>query len=412
MEEGGGGRRHSRLGGSMLLDMILTEEQKAVREAAREFAEKEFPRYAEECDREEKFPFELWRKAAKLGFVGAHIPEEYGGQGMGILGHCLIVEEFWRVDGGLGMILSTTFGSEMIMMFGSEEQKEKYLPPLAKGEKICCSCFTEPQVGSDVAGVMTRAEKKEGYYLLNGVKTFITNGSIADYYVVLARTSQNPSKRHEGLSVFIVERGSPGLEARKLANKLGIRASDTAEVSFRDVEVPQDRLVGREGEGFRQAMEFFNLTRIHTAFQAVGIAQGAFELALDYAKNREAFERRLVDFQAIREKFAVMRTKIEAARLLALQAGLAAEKDRADPGLTAMAKYFAARVAQEVVNESLQIHGGYGFMGDQAVSRMYRDVRVLEIYEGTREIEVEVVARALLGGLPSRIGVVRRHPLR
>ena len=396
----------------MLSDLTLSEEQKAVREAAREFAEKEFPKYAEECDREEKFPFELLRKAASLGFVGLHIPEEYGGQGMGLLAYCLAVEEFWRVDGGLGMILSTTFGSEMILMFGSEEQKEEYVPPVARGEKICCSCFTEPQAGSDIAAVRTSARRDGDNYTINGVKTFITNGSIADYYVVLARTSPGAPKRSMGLSVFVVERGAPGLEAKKLTNKLGIRASDTAEVYFKDVAVPQGNLVGVEGDGFRQAMDFFNLTRIHTAFQAVGIAQGAFELALEYAKNREAFERRLADFQVTREKLAVMRTKIEAARLLALQAAVEADRGKPDPGLTAMAKYFAARVAQDVVSESLQIHGGYGFMGDQAISRMYRDVRVLEIYEGTREIEVELLARSLLGELPSKLGAVRRHPLR
>ncbi|MEM1659115.1 MAG: acyl-CoA dehydrogenase family protein [Candidatus Jordarchaeales archaeon] len=396
----------------MLIDMMLSDEQKAVRDAAREFAEKEFPKYVEECDREEKFPFDLFRKAASLGFIGLHIPEEYGGQGVGFLAYCLAVEEFWRVDAGLGMILSTTFGSEMLLLFGSEEQKRKYLPPLARGEKICCACFTEPQAGSDIAGIKTQAERDGDYYVINGVKTFITNGSIADYYIVLARTEVNPSRRQQGLSVFIVERGTPGLEAKKLTNKLGIRASDTAEVYFNNVRVSRDNLVGVEGEGFRQAMEFFNLTRVHTAFQAVGIAQGAFDIAVEYAKNREAFGRRLVEFQAIREKLAVMRTKIEAARLLALQAGMAADRGKPDPGLTAMAKYFAARVAQSVVNEALQIHGGYGFMGDQAVSRMYRDVRVLEIYEGTREVEVELIARALLGLVPSVLGATRKHPLK
>ncbi len=394
------------------MDFLLTEEQKAIKEAAREFAEKEFPKYAEECDREEKFPFELWKKAAELGFIGMYIPEEYGGQGLGILDFCLVVEEFWRVDAGLGMILSTTFGSEMIMLFGTEKQKKKYLPPLARGEKICCACFTEPQAGSDIAAVRTRAVKDGDEYVINGTKMFITNGSIADYYIVLARTNPNPPKRHEGLSVFIVEKGTPGLEARKLTNKLGIRASDTAEVVFKDVRVPEENLIGKEGDGFRQAMEFFNLTRIHVAFQAVGLAQGAFELALEYAKNREVFEKKLVDFQMTREKLAKMRTEIEAARLLAIQAALVADKTGSpDPGLTAMAKYYAAKIAQRVVYEAQQLYGGYGFMGDQAISRMYRDVRILEIYEGTREIELEVIARSILGRVPSRLKILRRHPL-
>ncbi|RLI78409.1 acyl-CoA dehydrogenase [Archaeoglobales archaeon] len=396
----------------MLVDYILTDEQKAIKEAAREFAEKEFPKYAEECDREEKFPFELWKKAAELGFIGMSIPEEYGGQGLGILDSCLVVEEFWRVDGGLGMILATTFGSEQIQLFGTEEQKKKYLPPLAKGEKICCACYTEPQAGSDVAGIKARADKDGDEYVINGTKMFITNGTIADYYIVLARTDPNPAKRHHGMSVFIVEKDTPGLEARKLTNKLGIRASDTAEVVFKNVRVPKENLIGQEGKGFYQTMVFFNVTRIPVAFQAVGLAQGAFELAFEYAKNREVFERKLIDFQMTQEKLAKMRTKVEAARLLATQAALAADKTgMPDPGLTAMAKYFTAKVAQEIVHEALQIYGGYGFMGEQAISRMYRDARILEIYEGTREIELEIIARSLLGRIPSTLGTVRKHPL-
>ena len=214
------------------------------------------------------------------------------------------------------------------------------------------------------------------------------------------------------MSVFIVEKGTPGLEARKLTNKLGIRASDTAEVVFKNVRVPKENLIGQEGKGFYQTMVFFNVTRIPVAFQAVGLAQGAFELAFEYAKNREVFERKLIDFQMTQEKLAKMRTKVEAARLLATQAALAADKTgMPDPGLTAMAKYFTAKVAQEIVHEALQIYGGYGFMGEQAISRMYRDARILEIYEGTREIELEIIARSLLGKVPSRLGVARKHPL-
>ncbi len=395
----------------MLWEDILTDEQKAIKEAAREFAEKEFPIYAEECDREEKFPFELWKKAAKLGFIGMSIPEKYGGQGLGILDSCLVVEEFWRVDGGLGQILSTTFGSEMIVMFGTEEQKKKYLPPLAKGEAICAACFTEPQAGSDVAGIKTRADKDGDEYVINGTKMFITNGTIADFYIVLARTDPNPPKRHHGMSVFIVEKDTPGVEARKLTNKLGIRASDTAEVVFKNVRVPKENLVGQEGQGFYQTMTFFNVTRIPVAFQAVGIATGAFELAFNYAKNREVFERKLIDFQMTQEKLAKMRTKLEAARLLAYQAAYFQDKmGMPDPGLTAMAKYYTAKVAQEIVHEALQIYGGYGFMGEQAISRMYRDARILEIYEGTREIELEIIARSLMGKIPSRLSSVRKHP--
>ncbi|MET1125056.1 MAG: acyl-CoA dehydrogenase family protein [Archaeoglobaceae archaeon] len=395
----------------MLAEHILTEEQKAIKEAAREFAEKEFPNYAEECDREEKFPFELWKKAAKLGFVGMSIPEEYGGQGMGVLDSCLVVEEFWRVDGGLGQILSTTFGSEQILMFGTEDQKKKYLPPLAKGEAICAACYTEPQAGSDVAGIKTKAEKVGDEYVINGTKMFITNGTIADFYIVLARTDPNPPKRHHGMSVFIVEKDTPGVEARKLTNKMGIRASDTAEVVFKNVRVPKENLVGQEGQGFYQTMMFFNVTRIPVAFQAVGLAQGAFELAFHYARNRDVFERKLIDFQVIQERLAKLRTELEAARLLAYQAAWFQDKmGMPDPALTAMAKYYCAKVANEMVYEAVQIYGGYGFMCEQAVNRMFRDARILEIYEGTREIELEIIARSLLGKLPSRLSYIRKHP--
>ncbi len=396
----------------MLADFILTDDQKAIKEAAREFAEKEFPNYAEEYDREEKFPFELWKKAAQLGFIGMSIPEEYGGQGLGVFDTCLVIEEFWRVDGGLGMITASTFGSEQIQMFGSEEQKKKYLPPLAKGEKICAACYTEPQAGSDVAGIKTRADKDGDEYVINGTKMFITNGTIADYYIVLARTDPNPPKRHHGMSVFLVEKDMPGVQANKLKNKLGIRASDTAEVVFKNVRVPKENLIGQEGQGFYQTMMFFNVTRIPVAFQAVGLAQGAFELAYHYARNREVFGQKLANFQVTQEKLAKMRTELEAARLLAYQAAFFQDKmGMPDPGLTAMAKYYTAKVANFIVNEALQIHGGYGFMGEQAISRMYRDVRILEIYEGTREIELEVIGRSLMGKIPSRLSTVRKHPL-
>ncbi len=395
----------------MIAEELLTEEQKDIQRAAREFAEREFPNYAEEYDKKEEFPFDLWRKACKFGFVGVFIPEEYGGAGMGMTEYGLIVEEFWRVDAGLGLILSTTFGSEQILLFGSEEQKEEILPKVAKGEAICCACFTEPEAGSDIAGIKTTAKEEGDYFVINGNKIFITNGSIADYYVVLARTDKG-EKRHHGLSVFVVEKGSEGLEARKLKDKLGIRASDTAEVFFRNVRVPKKNLVGERGRGFYQAVEFFNVTRIHVAFQAVGIAQGAFELALEYSKNRELFERKLIDFQMTREKLAKMRTEIEAARLLAYQAAMYHDKNgKPDPGLTAMAKYYTAKIAQEVVTESLQIFGGHGFVGNNAISRMYRNVRVLEIYEGSREVELEIIANSILGKYGSVLSKVRRHPM-
>jgi hypothetical protein len=254
-----------------------------------------------------------------------------------------------------------------------------------------------------------KAERDGDEYVLNGTKTFITNGSIADWFVVLARTA-TAEKRHEGMSVFIVDANSEGLTRTKIKNKLGIRASDTAELSFKNVRVPAENLVGQEGNGFMQAMFFFNTTRIPVAFQAVGIAQGAFELAFEYSKNRELFGRKLKDFQLTQDKFARMRTEIEASRLLAIQAAMQADTGMPDPGLTAMAKYYTAKTAVWVCDEALQIFGGYGYMGEYPISRFYRHAKITEIYEGTKEVEKEIISRSLYGKLPSKIAVVRKPP--
>jgi hypothetical protein len=327
-----------------------------------------------------------------------------------MLDACLVVEEFFRVDAGIGMILASTFGSEMLMFFGNEEQKQKYLPPLCEGKAICGAAFTEPAAGSDVAGIKMKAEKDGDEYILNGTKTFITNGTIADWFVVLARTDPNAEKRHQGMSVFIVDANSEGLTRTKIKNKLGIRSSDTAELSFKNVRVPAENLVGQEGNGFMQAMMFFNTTRIPVAFQAVGIAQGAFELAFEYSKNREIFGRKLKDFQLTQDKFAKMRTEIEAARLLAVQAAMQADTGMPDPGLTAMAKYYCGKTAVKVCDEALQIFGGYGYIGEYPISRYYRHAKITELYEGTKEVEKEIIARSLYGKVPSRIAVLRKPP--
>ncbi len=394
----------------MLLDVLLNDEQKAIKEAAREFAEKEIASVAEEYDLKEEFPWDVFKKAVKLGFIGMGIPEEYGGQGLKMLDACLVVEEFFRVDAGVGMILASTFGSEMLMYFGTEEQKQKYLPPLCEGKTICGAAFTEPAAGSDVAGIKMKAIKEGDEYVLNGTKTFITNGTIADWFVVLARTDPNAEKRHQGMSVFIVDANSEGLTRTKIKNKLGIRSSDTAELSFKNVRVPAENLVGQEGNGFMQAMVFFNTTRIPVAFQAVGIAQGAFELAFEYSKNREIFGRKLKDFQLTQDKFAKMRTEIEASRLLAIQAAMQADTGMPDPGLTAMAKYYCAKTAVKVCDEALQIFGGYGYIGEYPISRFYRDAKITELYEGTKEVEKEIISRSLYGKLPSQITVLRKPP--
>ncbi len=370
------------------MDFELTDSQKDLKKAAREFAEGEFEdELAKECDRKEKFPEELWKKGCKLGFVGAWLPEEYGGGGLGATGQAILNEEFWRVDPGLGNILLATFGSEMVMFFGNEEQKEKYLTPLTKGEAIFGGAITEPDAGTDVASVSTKAEKDGDEWVINGNKQFITNGTTADYLATLCVTDPDADKRHKRHSVIMVETDRDGVKADKLDGKLGIRASPTAEIVFDDVRVPEENLIGERGNGFYQFMKFFNFTRVGIAAQGVGVAQGALEEALDYTDEREAFGKNVNQFQGIKWELADMATKIEAARNLVRKAAWNWDRGEPDPGITAMAKKYAGETAVYVTNEALQMHGGYGFIDDYKVQRFYRDAKITEIYEGTREAE-------------------------
>ncbi len=370
------------------MDFELTESQKDLKKAAREFAEGEFEdELARECDRKEKFPEDLWKKGCDLGFVGAWLPEEYGGGGLGAMGQAILNEEFWRVDPGLGNILIATFGSEMVMFFGNEEQKEKYLTPLTNGEAIFGGAITEPDAGTDVASISTKAEKDGDEWVINGNKQFITNGTTADFLATLCVTDPDADKRHKRHSVIMVETDRDGVKADKLDGKLGIRASPTAEIVFDDVRVPEENLIGERGNGFYQFMQFFNFTRIGIAAQAVGVAQGALEEALDYTDEREAFGKNINQFQGIKWELADMATRIEAARNLVHKAGWHWDKDDPDPGITAMAKKYAGETAVYVTNEALQMHGGYGFIDDYKVQRFYRDAKITEIYEGTREAE-------------------------
>ncbi len=380
------------------MNFELTDEQKDIVRAAREFAEGEFPNYADEADENETFPRDLWKKGCDLGFVGVFWDEAYGGAGLGFFEHALIMEEFWRVDPGCGQaVLGALFGSQMIHLFGTEEQKRRYLTPLAKGEAIMGSAITEPDAGSDVASGTTRAELKDGMYVLNGTKMFISNGSIADYMTVLCVTHPEEENRHRRQSVLIVETDREGFEANKLKGKLGIRASDTAEVTFSNVAVPEDHLVGEAGRGFYHFMEFFNHTRVHICAQGVGVAQGAFERAVKHVKSRQQFGKYLGSFQAIQFKLAEMATRIEAARSLYWRAGWNIDHGIVDHKLVAMAKWFAGEVGVYVTNEVLQIHGGYGYLREYGIERLYRDAKIVEIYEGTKEIEKLIVARNILG---------------
>jgi alkylation response protein AidB-like acyl-CoA dehydrogenase len=376
----------------------LTDEQKDIIKAAREFAEKEFPGLSQECDREEKSPRHLWEKACGLGFVGVFIPDTYGGPGLGYLEHCLINEEFWRVDPGIAhFILAGTFGSELILLFGTEDQKMKWVPPLVKAKAITGAAITEPDAGSDVSSVRTTAVLDSDEYVINGTKTFITGGTLADFLQVLCLTNPHSKSPHDRFSVITVETDRKGFEATKLKNKLGLRASDTAEISFSDVRVPKENLIGTAGKGFQQFMVFFDHTRLHVCAEAVGLAQGALEQAILHVRKREQFRKPLASFQVTQFKVAEMATRIEAGRNLYQKAAWLLDQGRVESHLIAMAKWFTGETAVRVAEEALQLHGGYGFIGDYNIERFYRDSKIVEIYEGTKEIEKMIIARALLG---------------
>ena len=381
------------------MDFELTDEQRDIQRAAREFAQGEFDKeVALELERNHAFPRSIWKKACELGFIGLHFPETYGGQGLGILENTLVVEEFCRQDSGIGIALSLAdFSSEVILRFGNEAQKEKYLPPVAKGEAISAGAYTEPDHGSDITRLSTTAVKEEREFLINGTKTFITNGTLADHYVVLCQTNPDADPPYRGMCTILVERGTQGFDATELGDKMGIRMTSTAELSFSDVHVPLENLIGQENRGFYQVLEFFDESRIEIAAQAVGIAQGAFERALAYAKERRQFGRRIVDFQVTQHKLADMYTKLETARLLTYKASWNYDLGRIDPLLTSMAKMHAGRVSVEVADEAIQIFGGYGYITEYEVERFYRDAKILEIYEGTREIQKNTIAGVLIG---------------
>lgn len=342
------------------MNFELTKQQKDIQSAAREFAQGEFDKeVALEHELSHEFPFEIWRKACKLGLIGIHFPEEYGGQGYGVSENMLVAEQFCRTDSGLGTcLILANFGSEIILRGGSEEQKRRYLLPLTKGEAISAAAFTEPDRGSDISRLSTAALKEGGHYTINGVKTLISNGTIADYVIVLCQTDPDVIPSHRGQSLLIVERDREGFEAREIGEKMGIRMTSTAELSFNEVKVPEENLIGQENRGFYRTMEFFDESRILVAAQALGIAQGAFDRALNYAREREQFGRKIAQFQVTQHKLADMATKIETARLLSYKAAWNFDQGRIDPKLTSMAKIHAPRVAVEVCQEAIQIFGG------------------------------------------------------
>jgi len=381
------------------MDFELSDEQRQVRDEVRRFAENEIKPHATEYDTEEKYPREIVEQAAELGLTGANIPLEYGGVGYDTLTNAIIAEELFAADPGIGLcVQSAAFGADAIVGFGTEEQKEEYLEPVATGEAVMGAAISEPDVGSDVSSVSTRAEKDGNEWVINGNKMWITNGSVGDFFVVLCKTDPEAEGRYNGFSQIVVESDRDGFEAEKITGKLGIRASDTAELLFDDVRVPEENLVGTRGAGFLQLMQFFDETRTGVAAQAVGIAKGAAERALDYAQDREQFSKPISEFQAIQHKLSEMHTQTEAARMLTYKSAWSV--DNADDQLTmlaSMAKEYASRVAVEVADEAVQIHGGAGYVNDFDVERFYRDAKITQIYEGTTEIQKNIIARELLG---------------
>jgi len=383
------------------MDFELTAEQKDIQKAAREFAQGEFDKEKIlEWEQTHTFPREIWKKACKLGFIGLHFPEEYGGQGYGITENMLMVEEFCRQDSGVGIALSLAdFSSEVILRFGTPEQKKKYILPVAQGKFISAGAYTEPDHGSDITLLSTTAKKEGDFFLINGTKTFITNGTLADFFIVLCQCDSNVIPSYRGQCTLIVEKGTHGFEATEIVPKMGIRMTSTGELSFSDVRVPASNLIGKENAGFYQVLEFFDESRIEIAAQALGIAQGAFDRALDYVKKREQFKKKLVEFQITQHKLADMATRIEVARLITYKAAWNFDQRGVDPKLTSMAKWFTARTAVEVADEAIQMFGGYGYLTEYEVERFYRDAKITEIYEGTREIQKNTIASALIGKL-------------
>lgn len=381
------------------MDFELTHEQKDIQKAAREFIQGEYDKEKIlEWEQTHTFPREVWKKACKLGFIGIHFPEEFGGQGYGITENILVVEEFCRKDSGVGVAVTLAdFSSEVILRFGTQEQKKKYLIPVTRGEFISGGAYTEPDHGSDITSMATTAIKKGNSYVINGTKTFITNGTLADFFIVLCQTDPHAKPPYRGQCTIIVEKGAKGMEATEITPKMGIRMTSTAELAFSDVRVPLTNLLGEENKGFYHVLEFFDESRVEIAAQALGIGQGAFDRALDYAKQREQFGKKLVEFQITQHKLADMATKLETARLLTYKAAWNYDQGRIDPKLTSMAKMFAGKVAVEVADEAIQILGGYGYITEYEVERFYRDAKITEIYEGTKEIQKNTIASALIG---------------
>jgi len=378
------------------MDFELTEELKMLKDMAYKFAQNELGPISHECDVEEKYTPEIVKKAAENGLVGAWVPEAYGGAEAGCLGLAVITEQLSRVDMGIGLnVVAASFGSEAIYLYGSEEQKKTYLPPVCRGEMVSAGAFTEPDAGTDVAGYRTRAVKDGDDYVINGNKMFITNGTVCGFMVVQCITSPE-EKRHNSFSMIIVPSDAEGVTRTKIHGKMGVRSSDTGEISFEDVRVPQENLVWQEGRGFYQLMHFFDTTRPMVAAQGLGLSQACLDVSVRYSKERSVFGAPLGNFQLTQAKLTEMAIKIEALRGLVYKAAWLIDEGRPDYTLAAMAKYLSGETAVFCANAALEIHGGYGYIEEYDVQKYYRDAKILELYEGTKEAEIMTIGRFLL----------------
>jgi alkylation response protein AidB-like acyl-CoA dehydrogenase len=378
------------------MDFRPTADQQLLRRSVREFAEAEIRPHIREWDEQQHFPRELVPKMAALGLLGIQYPEQYGGAGMSGIEYCICIEELARVDPSVALSIAAHNGlcSSHISLFGTEEQKQRFLTSLARGEKVGAWGLTESTSGSDAAGMRTTATHAGQCWVLNGSKTFTTHGSVGEIMVVMAVTDRAAASK--GISAFIVERGTPGMSPGKKEDKLGMRASDTSEVIFQDCRVPADQLLGVEGQGFVNTMQVLDAGRIGIAALSVGLAQGAYEAALAYARERKAFGKTISSFQAIQFKLADAATRIEAARLLTYRAAYLKDKGQRTTMESAMAKLYASEIAVRVAEDGVQIHGGYGFVKDYPAEKYFRDVKLMTIGEGTSEIQRLVIARRLL----------------
>jgi alkylation response protein AidB-like acyl-CoA dehydrogenase len=378
------------------IDFSFTPEQRAVREAAREFAAKEIDPIVEEIDEAQRFPRELFAKAGELGFLGMIFPEEYGGAGLGYVAYVLVIAELSRVDPSIGLSVAAhnSLCTNHIFKFGTDEQRHRWVPDLAQGKKIGAWSLTEPGAGSDAAGTRTRAQRVDGGWVLDGAKTFTTHGTVGDVCVVFAVTDPEAG-RHRNVSAFVLEKGMEGFRPGKKENKLGCRASDTAEVVMESCFVPDENLLGEEGTGFQQALGILDGGRISIAALGLGTAQGAFDTARDYARERQQFGKPIAEFQAIGFALAEMATRIAAAETLTFQAALAMDRGGRVTRLSSQAKLFTSETAVFCAERGVQIHGGYGFVKDYRAEKFYRDCKICTIGEGTSEIQRLVIARQL-----------------